>query len=103
VGLTGAPAWAKAARRRAQLDGSLTVFVAVDGAPAGVLVLDDPIRPDATKTIRALRCRGIRRVVMVTGDRTEVADTVGAVIGVDEGLAERSPADKLDPRAEQAS
>ena len=33
---------------------------------------------------------------MVTGDRTEVADTVGAVIGVDEVLAERSPAEKLD-------
>lgn len=96
VGVTGAPAWAKAARRRAQLDGSLTVFVAVDGVPAGVLVLDDPIRPDATKTIRSLRRRGIRRIVMVTGDRAEVADTVGGVIGVDDVLAERSPAEKLD-------
>jgi heavy metal translocating P-type ATPase len=96
VGVTGSPTWAKAARRRAQLDGSLTVFVAIDGAPAGVLVLDDPIRPDAANTIRALRRRGIRRIVMVTGDRPEVADTVGAVIGVDEVLAERSPADKLD-------
>jgi heavy metal translocating P-type ATPase len=96
VGLAGAPTWAKAARRRAQLDGCLTVFVAVDGAPAGVLVLDDPIRPDAAKTARALRRRGIRRIVMVTGDRAEVADTVGAVIGVDGVLAERSPAEKLD-------
>jgi heavy metal translocating P-type ATPase len=96
VGVTGAPAWAKAARRRAQLDGCLTVFVAVGGVPAGVLVLDDPVRPDAAKTIRGLRRRGIRRIVMVTGDRTEVADTVGAVIGVDEVLAERSPAEKLE-------
>ena len=96
VGVTGAPAWAKTARRRAQLDGSLTVFVAVDGVPAGVLVLDDPIRPDAAKTIRSLRRSGIRRIVMVTGDRPEVADTVGAVIGVDAVLAERSPAEKLD-------
>jgi heavy metal translocating P-type ATPase len=96
VGLSGAPAWVKMARRRAQLDGSMTVFVAVDGGPAGVLVLDDPVRPDAAKTIRGLRQRGIRRIVMVTGDRLEVADSVGAVIGVDEVLAERSPADKLD-------
>jgi heavy metal translocating P-type ATPase len=96
VGVSGVPAWAKAARRRAQLDGSMTVFVAVDGVPNGVLVLDDPVRPDAAKTIRGLRRRGIGRIVMVTGDRAEVADSVGAVIGVDEVLAERSPADKLD-------
>jgi len=96
VGVTGQPAWVKAARRRARLDGALTVFVAVDGVPAGALILDDPLRPDAARTIRALREGGISRIVMVTGDRAEVADTVGAVIGVDEVLAERTPADKLD-------
>jgi soluble P-type ATPase len=96
AGLTGSPAWAKAARRRARLDGALTVFVAADGQPAGVLLLDDPVRPDAGRTIRALRSGGIKRIVMVTGDRAEVADTVGAVIGVDEVLAERTPAEKLD-------
>src|SRR5262249_61271629 len=46
--------------------------------------------------IRALRDGGIGRIVMVTGDRAEVADAVGTVIGVDEVLAERTPADKLD-------
>jgi heavy metal translocating P-type ATPase len=96
AGVVGAPAWAKAARRRARLDGSLTVFISVDNKPAGVVVLDDPVRPDAAKTIRALRRSGINRIVMVTGDRPEVAETVGAVIGVDETLAERSPAEKLD-------
>ena len=96
AGVSGVPAWAKAARRRARLDGALTVFVGVDGVPAGVLVMDDPIRPDAARTIRALRASGISRIVMVTGDRPEVADTVGTVIGVDEVLAERTPADKLD-------
>jgi heavy metal translocating P-type ATPase len=95
-GVTGAPSWAKTARRRARLDGALTVFVAVDGEPAGVLILEDPVRPDAARTLRALRNGGIRRIVMLTGDRAEVADTVGAVIGVDEVLAERSPAEKLD-------
>jgi heavy metal translocating P-type ATPase len=96
VGVAGQPAWAKAVRRRARLDGALTVFVAVDGVPAGALVLDDPVRPDAARTIRALRDGGINRIVMVTGDRAEVADTIGAVIGVDDVLAERTPADKLD-------
>jgi heavy metal translocating P-type ATPase len=101
VGVTGAPRWTRRARRMAQLDGALTVFVAVDGRPAGVLVLDDPLRPDAARTIRGLRQGGIERVVMVTGDRAEVADTVGAVIGVDAVLAERSPAEKLDVVTEE--
>lgn len=94
--------WAKTARRRARLDGALTIYVAIDGRPAGVLVLEDPIRPDALRTIRALRASGIRRIVMVTGDRLEVAETVGAFIGMDAVLAERTPAEKLDAvRAER--
>ncbi len=96
VGVIGMPRWARVARRMAQLDGALTVFVGVDGRPAGALVLDDPLRPDAARTIRTLRRDGIERVVMLTGDRAEVAETVGAVIGVDEVLADRSPAEKLD-------
>jgi len=96
VGIAGAPAWAKTARRRARLDGALTVFVAIDGTPAGVLVLTDPVRPDAARTIQSLRQSGISRIVMVTGDRAEVAESVGAVLGVDEVLAERTPAGKLD-------
>jgi soluble P-type ATPase len=90
------PDWVRVARRRARLDGALTVFVAVDDAPAGVLVLDDAVRPDASGTIRALRAGGIDRVVMVTGDRSDVADMVGVVIGADDVLAERTPAEKLE-------
>ncbi len=96
AGVAAAAPWAKIARRRARLDGALTVFVAVDGQGAGVLIMDDPVRSDAGRTIRALRKGGIRRIVMITGDRADVADTVGTVIGVDEVLAERTPAEKLD-------
>jgi heavy metal translocating P-type ATPase len=96
VGVTGTPPWVKTVRRRARLDGSLTVFVSIDGRPAGALIFNDPVRYDAAKTIRSLRHNGIRRIVMVTGDRPEVAETVGAVIGVDEVLADRSPSEKLD-------
>jgi heavy metal translocating P-type ATPase len=98
----GLPEWAAAARRRARQDGSLTVFAAIDGEPAGVIILDDPVRPDAAGTIRALRAGGIRRVVMVTGDRPEVAANVSAAIGVDEVLSELTPGQKLDAvRAER--
>ena len=88
--------WVRSIRRRAALDGALTIFVRLDGAPVGALLLDDPIRPDATRTIRQLRRDGIRRIVMVTGDREDNAETVGAVIGVDDVLAERTPAEKVD-------
>ena len=102
AGIARTDQWAKRARRRARLDGTLLVFVTVDDSPAGALVIDDPIRPCAARTIRSLRRGGIRRIVMVTGDRPEVADMVGAIIGVDEVLAQRSPADKVDAvRAER--
>ncbi|HWF41904.1 MAG TPA: heavy metal translocating P-type ATPase, partial [Acidothermaceae bacterium] len=49
------PPWARQVRRRAELDGSQTVFVAVDDTPVGALLLVDPIRPDAPRMVRALR------------------------------------------------
>ena len=101
--LPGAPPrWARSVRRRADLDGALTMFVEVDGEVQAAIVLDDPIRPDAARTIRDLRRDGIERIVMVTGDRADVAETVGSVIGVDLVLAERTPAEKVEAvRAEE--
>ena len=84
------------ARRRAELVGALTVFVSVDHDPAGVLIMKDPIRPDAARALRNIRRQGIERTVMVTGDRSEVAEVIGAAIGADEVLAERTPAEKVD-------
>ncbi|MFN3867270.1 MAG: heavy metal translocating P-type ATPase [Demequina sp.] len=89
------PAWARQVRRRADLDGSLSVFVALDGEPAGAFLLEDPIRPDAPRMVRALRNAGISKVVLVTGDRADAAGTVGRIVGVDTVLADRDPADKL--------
>jgi heavy metal translocating P-type ATPase len=94
--VTGMPPWVRAVRRRAWLDGALTVFVAIDGKPAGALLLEDRIRPDARQTIRALRRGGFTRIVLATGDRGEAASAVGALTGVDEVLAELTPAAKLD-------
>jgi heavy metal translocating P-type ATPase len=88
--------WIRSVKRRAELDGAITVFVAVDGSPVGALLLDDPVRRDAARTVRWLRRSGIDRVVMVTGDRAEIAESVAAVCDVDEVLAERTPAEKLE-------
>jgi heavy metal translocating P-type ATPase len=90
-----APLWVRQVRRRADLDGSLTVFIAVDGKPAGAFFLEDQIRPDAPRMVRALREAGITRVVLVTGDRADIADMIGRIVGVDSVLANCDPADKL--------
>jgi len=90
-----APTWVLQVRRRADLDGSLTVFAAVDDEPAGAFLLQDAIRPDAPRMVRALRTAGITRVVLVTGDRADIADMIGRIVGVDTVLADCDPADKL--------
>jgi len=82
-------------RRAAALEGATPVFVSVDGELIGALVLRDPLRPDALATLRALRACGIRRIVLLTGDRPEVAALVGAAVGTDEVLAERTPEEKV--------
>ena len=87
--------WIRQVRRRADLDGSLTVFAAVDEQPAGAFLLRDAIRPDAPRMVRALRAAGISRVVLVTGDHADIAGMVGRIVGVDTVLADCDPADKL--------
>ena len=93
---TPLPRRARDVRRRTSLDGSSCVFVAVDGAVSGALVIDDPVRPDSPRVIRTLRRAGIKRVVMVTGDHPDVAESVGAALGVDRILSERDPSEKVD-------
>jgi heavy metal translocating P-type ATPase len=93
---TPLPPHARDVRRRTMLEGSSCVFVAVDGAVAGALVIDDPIRPDTPRVIRSLRRAGIARVVMVTGDHPDVAESVGAALGVDRIQSERTPAEKVE-------
>jgi len=90
-----APLWVRQVRRRADLDGSLTVFVAVDDEPAGAFLLEDRVRPDSPRMVRALRESGITRVVLVTGDRADIANMVGRIVGVDTVLADCDPAAKL--------
>lgn len=89
------PAWARAALRRAELDGLLSTFVRIGGGVSGALLFDDPIRTDARRTLWGMRRAGIRRIVMVTGDRADTAEIVGTALGIDTVLAECAPADKV--------
>ena len=90
------PAWARDLQRRAAIEGTTNVYVAVDGTMAGALVLDDPIRPETPRAVRSLRRAGFTRILMVTGDRSALADMVGAAVGLDGVLADRTPADKVE-------
>lgn len=90
-----APGWVLRVRRRASLDGSMVVFVAIDGIPAGAFLLEDVIRPDSPRMIQGLREAGIRRVVLLTGDRADTAHTVGRIVGTDAVRAECDPSEKL--------
>jgi heavy metal translocating P-type ATPase len=90
------PDRAREVRRRSMLDGSSCIFVAVDGEVVCALIVDDPIRPDSPRVIRALRRAGIERVIMVTGDHPDVAESVGAALGVDRILSERDPVEKVE-------
>jgi heavy metal translocating P-type ATPase len=89
------PPWAGAALTRATFDGAVVAWVSVDGELAGAILLVDPLRSDAPRTMRRLRGAGITRLIMLTGDRAAPAEQVGAVLGLDEVRAHQSPADKV--------
>ena len=89
------PDWAVAVLSRASFDGAVVAWVGVDGDLVGAILLTDPLRPDAPRTLRRLRAAGMTRLVMLTGDRPAPAQQIGMVLGLDEVAAEQTPADKV--------
>ncbi|HTI02966.1 MAG TPA: heavy metal translocating P-type ATPase [Acidisoma sp.] len=87
--------WSRQLLARVGQDGVTAVLVAVEGQIAGALLLADEIRPETPRALRLLRKVGLRRIVMLTGDRRDTAESVGLLLGVDTVLAELSPAEKL--------
>jgi heavy metal translocating P-type ATPase len=75
--------------------GTARVLVGIDGRFAGALVLGDRVRPDAGSLAADLHDAGVRRVVMATGDREDVAAQVAAALAIDEVHAELDPAGKV--------
>lgn len=91
---TAAP-WSETLLRRVSSEGGASVFVGVDGVMIGAIQLADQVRLETPRALRLLRREGIRRLVMLTGDRRDVAETVGTLLGVTEVRAEQTPTDKL--------
>jgi heavy metal translocating P-type ATPase len=93
--------WAVRALRRASWRAALSVFVAVDGRTIGALLLADELRRETPRAVQALRSAGVSRIVMVTGDRADAAETIAAALDLDAVLADREPADKVDAVASE--
>jgi Cu+-exporting ATPase len=73
--------------------GQTAVFVAIDGKPAGILAISDPIKATAAEAVRELHALGLK-IVMLTGDNRRTAQTVAAQLGLDAVAAEVEPAGK---------
>ena len=72
------------------------VHVAIDGVYAGHIVINDQVKEDSAAAVRQLQRLGVSRVVMLTGDRQEVADDVARQLGLTEYHAELLPGDKVE-------
>ena len=81
-------------------DGCTVIYVAVDGAYAGRILISDELKPTARKALELLRQSagsgaGVNRTAMLTGDRKDVAERVAAELGIDKVYSELLPEDKV--------
>ena len=76
-------------------EGKTVLYMAVDGHPAAVLAVADPVRDTSAKALQELHELGIR-TVMVTGDNRRTAEAVGRAVGIDEVVAEVLPDGKVE-------
>lgn len=80
---------------RMRKDGQTVMFLAVDGKPAGLIGVADPIKETTPKAIKELHEEGVR-IVMLTGDNRTTADAVAGRLGIDEVVAEVLPDQKAE-------
>jgi P-type Cu+ transporter len=81
------------AAERWRAEGATAMYVAVDGAPAGVIAVADPIKATTPDAIARLKSEGVR-VVMLTGDNKTTADAVARKLGIDDVVADVLPDQK---------
>jgi Cu+-exporting ATPase len=91
LGIASAPLQEDANRRRN--DGTTVIFVAVDGAAAGLIAIADPVKPTTAAALAALQAQGIA-VIMLTGDSRATALAVARQLGVTDVKAEVLPEHK---------
>ena len=70
------------------------LYLAIEGKLAGVICIEDPLREEAEAVVNSLKCAGITKVVMMTGDSERTAAAIAKRVGVDEYYSEVLPEDK---------
>ena len=70
------------------------LYLAIENVLEGVICIEDPLRPEASEVIKALRNAGFSKIVMMTGDSDKTAKAIAAKVGVDEYYSEVLPEDK---------
>ena len=76
-------------------DAGTVVHVACDGTYAGCIVISDEIKNEAKEALSEMRSAGIRKLVMLSGDRVKAAESVAGTLGIDEFRAQLLPVDKV--------
>ncbi|PAB59977.1 cadmium-translocating P-type ATPase [Anaeromicrobium sediminis] len=72
------------------------VYTAIDGKYAGYIIIKDEVKKDSKEAIRKLKDNNIKKVVMLTGDKKEVADLVGKDLNIDRVYSELLPQNKVE-------
>lgn len=75
-------------------EGYSLLYLAVDGSIAGIIAMEDPLRPESPALIRRLREMGVSHVLMLTGDDVRTASVVAEKLGITEFRAQVLPEDK---------
>ena len=78
-----------------ELTGTI-LHVSIDGKYAGHIIIADVVKEDAAECIKRLHAAGVRKTVMLTGDRAEVAEAVAEKLGLDEYHGKLLPEDKVN-------
>ena len=78
-----------------ELTGTI-LHVSIDGKYAGHIIIADVVKEDAAECIKRLHAAGVRKTVMLTGDRAEVAKAVAEKLGLDEYHGKLLPEDKVN-------
>src|SRR3989442_678291 len=85
---------AEADERAAHRIGGAATFVAIDGELAGLLMLQDELRPEARDAVTALKARQMRDIILLTGDHPQPSRVIAEALGLGKHYAELSPEEK---------
>ena len=72
------------------------VYVAIDNQFAGALLISDEIKKDSRETIAGLKARGVRKIIMLTGDNTRIGEAIAKELGIDEVYTDLLPDQKVE-------